>query len=95
MLSIARAMIRPENDLLLFDEPTEGLSPENSEKTMQALEEAKIKDAVILVTSNLNIAQRFAERYVIMQQGKIMVEGDIEELAEDREMAERYLGTGV
>ena len=93
MLAIARAMVSGEEKLLLVDEPTEGLSPENTAKTVDALEEAKEETSVLLVTGKLHMAEKLADRYVVMSQGMIQDKGDMDDFTQ--EMAEKYLGTAV
>lgn len=95
LLALARAMISRENDLLLVDEPTEGLSPENARKTYDALREIKKRASVLLVADNLKMAEEFAERYVMMSNGQVVESGPMKELIEDSDLAEKYLGTKI
>lgn len=95
LLGLARAMISGTNDLLLIDEPTEGLSPENAQKTYQALQAAKGRASILLVADNLDLAEEFAERYVMMSNGQVVEEGPMEELVEHPDFANKYLGTAV
>lgn len=91
MLSLARGMVYGSDKLLLIDEPTEGLSPENSKKTVEALERAKKKTSILLVTGSFEIAKDLGESYALMSQGKVVDDGGMEELTRDSDIVERYL----
>lgn len=95
LLALARAMIDETNDLLLIDEPTEGLSPENTQKVYNALEEVKERASILLVADDLELAKEFAEEYVILSSGAVKEIGKIKELVDNPEIAEKYLSTGV
>lgn len=91
MLSLARGMVYGKDKILLVDEPTEGLSPENSRKTVKALEKAKKQTSILLVTGSFKIARKLGDRYALMSQGKIVEEGKMEELTQDSDIVQRYL----
>ncbi|MFW6104536.1 MAG: ABC transporter ATP-binding protein [Candidatus Bipolaricaulota bacterium] len=95
LLALARAMVDETLDLLLIDEPTEGLSPENTQKVYTALEEVKDRASILLVADDLELAKEFAEEYVILSSGAVQESGDIDELVRNPEIAEKYLSTGV
>jgi lipooligosaccharide transport system ATP-binding protein len=74
-LVLARALInRPE--LLILDEPTTGLDPQSRHQVWERLEELRAKGLSILLTTHyMDEASRLCDRLVIMDQGKILVEG--------------------
>ena len=79
-LSLARALIhRP--DVMLLDEPTEGLDVYGSQVVVEYLshlrDEAK---AVILCTHRLDEAERICDRFGLMHRGRIVSEGTLQEL---------------
>ncbi|MBS1252430.1 MAG: High-affinity branched-chain amino acid transport ATP-binding protein LivF [Anaerolineales bacterium] len=91
MLAIARALMgNPE--LLLLDEPTEGLAP----LLVQALEERilKLKEAgltVLLAEQNVKSALRLSDRGYIIDNGRIRFEGTVDELRANEEVRGKYL----
>ncbi|SDH96061.1 ABC transporter ATP-binding protein [Alloyangia pacifica] len=96
MLSIARTlMTRP--DVLLLDEPLEGLAPVICEQLMAVFEELA-KDgsrAVVLVEQHAEAALAFATRAALMANGAIVHEGPAEALRRDAELLHRHVGVAM
>lgn len=93
MLAIARALI-PENELLLIDEPSEGLAPVIIEEVVEAVRQLSAHTTVLLVEQNFKMASQLADRYVIIESGKSVKSGNMSDLVDDAGTIHRYLGTG-
>jgi len=91
MLAIARALVA-ENQLLLIDEPSEGLAPVIIEKMMAAIQRLSAETTVLLVEQNFLVARQLAENYVIIEEGHSVKQGKMADLANDPETIQRYLG---
>ncbi len=91
MLAIARALV-PDNQLLLIDEPSEGLAPVIIESMMTAIRELSKDSTVILVEQNFLVASQLAEYYVIIEEGRSVQDGKMKDLAADKAAIHRYLG---
>ena len=92
MLAIARAL-KQSTDLLLLDEPYEGLAPKIVEDVEAAVE--RISDqgvTILLVEQNAAAAIKIADRAYVVDQGGIVFDGTADELREDETTRERYLG---
>jgi len=95
MLAIARALVAGA-DLLLLDEPTEGLAPlivERVEELITELNDDGI--TVLLVEQNVAVATALADRVFVLDQGRIVFEGTPAELAEAEDVRDRHLGVSV
>jgi branched-chain amino acid transport system ATP-binding protein len=91
MLAIARALV-PDNRLLLIDEPSEGLAPVIIEELMTAIRKLSADTTILLVEQNFLVASQLAEYYVIIEDGRSVKHGRMEELVDDQETITRYLG---
>ena len=92
MLSIARAL-RAGPELLLLDEPSDGLSPAMVQRVGEVLRELKRRSLpILLVEQNLSLALAVADRVYIMNKGRVVHECAAGDLAEDKETQHRLLG---
>ena len=92
MLAIGRALLG-NPDLLIMDEPSEGLAPtvvEGMVETCKTLVEEGM--AILLVEQNLGVATSIAERQLVMVSGAIAAETTATALMGDAEAQRRYLG---
>lgn len=81
-LILARALIN-DPELLILDEPTTGLDPQSRHQAWERIEQLRTDGlSVLLTTHNMDEAARLCDRLVIMDQGKILVEGTPGELIE-------------
>ncbi|WP_049909175.1 ABC transporter ATP-binding protein [Halorubrum saccharovorum] len=93
MLAIARALLGPETDLLLLDEPSEGLAPQIVDDVADIVRELNERGVtVLLVEQNAEMALGLADRAYVLETGRIVHESPASELLEDRETMESYLG---
>jgi branched-chain amino acid transport system ATP-binding protein len=91
MLTVARTLMgNPE--LLLADEPTEGLSPLLVKDIIQILREANQQGhSLIIVAQAMDVALSLTHRVYVMSKGEIVFRGTGEELEADREVRSKYL----
>lgn len=95
MLSIARALLG-RTDILLLDEPTEGLAPQIISDVLEAIEEIRDRGVtVLLVAQNLAAARQVASRHYVLHQGQIVFEGDSDALDAADDVREQYLGVSM
>jgi len=75
-LAIGRALAG-QPQLLLLDEPTEGIQPNIVQQIEDALRRVRteLNVAILIVEQNLDFAWSFADRYLVMQRGRIVREG--------------------
>jgi len=80
-------------DLLVLDEPTRGLDPENRRRYVQALLEDVVESGrtVILSTHEITHVERIADRIAVLKDGKVILAGAVDEIIE-REKRIRVTG---
>ena len=92
MLAIGRALMA-EPDILLLDEPTEGLAPIIIQQIFEKLRELKADGlTILLVEQNLNFALGLADEVSLMGRGQIVWRGTAAALRADEETHNRWLG---
>ncbi|MCP3866795.1 MAG: ABC transporter ATP-binding protein [Gammaproteobacteria bacterium] len=92
MLAIARALMTNPK-VLILDEATEGLAPLIREEIWRGLTLLKNKgEAILIIDKNLEALMQIADRHNIMEKGRVVWSGSSTELAEQRQLKERYLG---
>ncbi len=92
MLAIARAlMINPR--LLILDEATEGLAPLICEEIWQVIRHLKQQgQSILIVDKNLNTLLDIADRYFLLEKGRVVSSGESQSLKHDHACQARYLG---
>jgi branched-chain amino acid transport system ATP-binding protein len=92
MLAIGRALMS-NPDLLLLDEPTEGLAPLLVREVGRVLAELKRSGlSILLVEQNLALALSVADRVHVLSRGQIVHTGTPGELMSNEDVKTRYLG---
>jgi branched-chain amino acid transport system ATP-binding protein len=93
MLAIGRGLVaRPS--LMLLDEPSLGLSPLLVEEIFQIIRRINREEGttILLVEQNAHMALQVASHGYIMESGKVVLDGPVERLRQDRDVQEFYLG---
>ncbi|UCD82432.1 MAG: ABC transporter ATP-binding protein [Desulfobacterales bacterium] len=92
MLAIGRSLMGNPK-LILFDEPSTGLAPLIAEELMQVIKQLNDEGkTVVLVEQNVHLALEISQRGYIIENGKIVLEGDAHALKENEEVKRAYLG---
>jgi branched-chain amino acid transport system ATP-binding protein len=92
MLSIGRGLMS-QPKLLMLDEPSLGIAPKIVENIFEIIKEINKKGVtILLVEQNVRIALTMANRVYVMENGKIIMEGEAQKLLNDEKIREAYLG---
>jgi branched-chain amino acid transport system ATP-binding protein len=90
MLTIARTLMgSPE--LMLLDEPSEGLAPMLVKELGRLIEQIKVDMTILLAEQNAKFAIGLSNRGYIIEKGKIWFQGSIDEIRDNEEIKEKYL----
>jgi branched-chain amino acid transport system ATP-binding protein len=94
MLAIARALLTGP-DLLLLDEPSQGLAPLVVDAVMNTIRELKNERvSMLLVEQNAEMALQLADRVYVIDHGSVVFEGTPQRLRGERQVTATYLGVG-
>ncbi|WP_223700994.1 ABC transporter ATP-binding protein [Sutcliffiella deserti] len=91
MLAISRAYVN-NSKLLLIDEPSKGLAPIMVEKVMNSIQQMKKETTIILVEQNFYMASTIGDCFYILDDGRTVHQGLMQELKENEEIRRQYLG---
>ena len=95
MCAIGRAMMaRPK--MILLDEPSMGLAPQLVEEIFEIVKRLNAEQGVsfLLAEQNTNMALKYATYGYILENGRIVMDGDAKALRENEDVREFYLGIG-
>src|SRR5262245_55558771 len=92
MLAIGRAlMANPE--LILMDEPSEGLSPRLVQQTQEIMQRLRARGhSILLVEQNLSLALSVAAETYVLSSGRFVFQGTPTELARETQVLDQHLG---
>jgi branched-chain amino acid transport system ATP-binding protein len=94
MLTIARALMT-NPDLMLFDEPSEGLAPVVVDEVFRVIRELKAAgQSILLVEQDFSMAMSAADYAYIMSRGTIVHESTPDKLIKNENVKSMYLGVG-
>ncbi len=95
MCAVGRALMsRPK--LILLDEPSMGLAPQLVDEIFEIVRALNEKEGVtfLLAEQNTNVALRYATYGYILESGRVVMDGDANELRDNEDVKEFYLGVG-
>ena len=93
MTAIGRALMANPN-MILLDEPSMGLAPQIVEEIFEIVRDLNQRERVsfLLAEQNTNIALRYADYGYILENGRVMMDGAAQDLAQNEDVKEFYLG---
>lgn len=93
MTAIGRALMASPT-MILLDEPSMGLAPQIVEEIFEIVRDLNQREQVsfLLAEQNTNIALRYADYGYILENGRVMMDGEAQALAENEDVKEFYLG---
>ncbi len=95
MLAVARAIVEPRK-LLIVDEPSKGLAPAIINNMIDAFAQLKqTGTTILLVEQNISFAKRLGDHVAVMDNGRVVHAGSMQELADNEDMQHALLGLAI
>ena len=79
--------------LLLLDEPTAGMSPEETERMTRMLERLPRGVTLLIIEHDMDVVSSLADRVTVLHHGEVLTEGSFAEVKADPRVYEVYLGS--
>jgi len=79
--------------LLLLDEPTAGMSPEETQRMTRMLEGLPREVTLLIIEHDMDVVGSLADRVTVLHYGQVLTEGTFDEVKQDPRVYEVYLGT--
>ena len=86
------ALIISKPKLLLVDEPAAGLTDLETEQTADLLLELAQEHTIVVIEHDMDFVRRLGKTVSVLNEGKVLAEGMIEEMEKNEEVMEAYLG---
>ncbi len=81
--------------LMLLDEPTQGMAHEDVEKVTALIRAAAANRTVLMVEHNMKVVSSIADNITVMQRGRIIADGAYAEVASNPQVIEAYMGSAA
>lgn len=82
-----------EPELLLLDEPTQGMGGEDVDRVVELIRKAASGRTVLMVEHNLGVVSTLCDRITVLSQGSVLTEGDYAAVSNDPQVREVYMGS--
>ncbi|ODV41412.1 ABC transporter ATP-binding protein [Cupriavidus sp. UYMMa02A] len=80
-------------ELMLLDEPTQGMGHEDVEAVTALIKRVSAGRTVLMVEHNMSVVSSIVDRITVLQRGVILAEGSYEEVSNNPQVKEAYMGT--
>jgi urea transport system ATP-binding protein len=85
-------LLMQEPELLLVDEPVAGMTPQEIERTAELLRSLAGEHSVVVVEHDMDFVRSIARRVTVLHEGRVLAEGDMEQVQKDPRVIDVYLG---
>ena len=79
-------------ELLLVDEPVAGMTPHEIERTAELLQSLANEHSIVVVEHDMAFVRSIARRVIVLHEGSVIAEGDMDKVQNDPRVIEVYLG---
>lgn len=92
-LELATTLAMEPPQLLLLDEPTQGMGSEDVDRVVELVRKAAQGRTVLMVEHNLSVVSKLCDRITVLAQGAVLTEGDYQTVSADPRVREVYMGS--
>jgi urea transport system ATP-binding protein len=85
-------LLMQDPELLLVDEPVAGMTPQENERTARLLQSLQGEHSVVVVEHDMDFVRSIAKRVTVLHEGRVLAEGDMNQVQSDPRVIEVYLG---
>jgi len=85
-------VVAPQPDLIILDEPTAGMSAEETARTGGVIRDLNTNHTIIVVEHDMQFIRAIAKTVTVLHQGKVLVEDNVTSVLADRRVQDVYLG---
>ena len=85
-------VLATDPELVLFDEPTAGMSVEETQDTIELIEEVLVDQTLLLIEHDIELVMELSDTITVLNRGEVLAEGTPEEIAANQEVQDAYLG---
>lgn len=82
-----------EPDLMLLDEPTQGMGHEDVHRVTQLIKKVSQGRTILMVEHNMNVVSSIADRITVLQRGAVIADGPYAEVSKNPQVIEAYMGS--
>jgi len=82
-----------EPELMLLDEPTQGMGHEDVDRVTQLIKKVAQGRTILMVEHNMKVIASIADRITVLQRGAVLAEGSYDEVSNNPQVMEAYMGT--
>jgi branched-chain amino acid transport system ATP-binding protein len=82
-----------EPELMLLDEPTQGMGHEDVDKVTQLIKKVSANRTVLMVEHNMGVVSKIADTISVLQRGQIIAEGSYSVVSTNPLVLEAYMGS--
>jgi branched-chain amino acid transport system ATP-binding protein len=82
-----------EPELMLLDEPTQGMGHEDVERVTQLIKRVGVGRTILMVEHNMGVVSKIADTITVLARGAMLAEGNYEQVSRDPLVMEAYMGT--
>ena len=82
-----------EPELMLLDEPTQGMGHEDVVRVMQLIKKVSANRTILMVEHNMKVVAGISDTITVLARGAVLAEGNYAAVANDPQVIEAYMGT--